>query len=1246
MRQHCQKSCHDIDERIGNLWYKPKPYSDTQYSPTCQLYMAESSIPNSGLGMYTAAPIPRGKIVYHPDIIVNYFDFQANNEIANEITKSKNPIYARIVRNKINEHSLCTFWAKEDECRINPEYMLHSCAKACALWKAGLNDEEEERNESYWLPDDYYWNAEHTESCYEAEEVSSLVPGLGALANSHTGLFNVNMLRARNDNLAYHRSSDPGVGAFSSFHNLAYKVAKNIPAGMELFVEYGDEWFSGREEKFGPLPLSYHFQEADGIVKKFWKTVKDDDLPFAEDLYNLTRNLVTDIKLRMALPETLEKAKEARTSGTAMLTVPNVIRSSEWLDKNGICLDNIRSGQSEIDQAGRGAIATRKIEKGSIIAPLPLIHMDRRKLRMFEDFDNEDDPNELSEQLILNYSYGHRDSTLLLFPYSPIVNFLNNNSDKMKVNARIRWSSSKYNAKEWEKLTADEVLSKKRAGLMLEVVAIRDIEMGDEIYIDYGAEWDAAWELHKKTWKPPSPGYIPIHQLNMEEVVRTEEETKSSPYSDNAMILCFVHNSIDEAVKEDEQEIEWSEYQVTPSSLRNSRPCNIINRHESVGEIRNETKTVYDAKLQTEDNVPFILRGIPRRAIEFVNRQYTSDQHLLRPFRHPIHIPDEIFPEKWKNLASSSFDDGQTYVHTSVKESWENVEGASQYCRYFLAESSIEGAGLGLYAGVSLKPGDFTKKEVIVPVYDYEIQTQLRCAKDPFMCHQNSEWLLGHYEWHPSTARANHDAAENYMAIPGMGSIPNHHSGLASAQPQIPMKSGGDLHRSRDPAAGAISLFDGMQFQITRPLQEGQEIFISYGSQYFQGHQEYQNITTLSEFLQADKIVDSFFKRFDQQLENDTKVLQDEWNFERAEFVPETLLGLLPTEIDALIQLRSMGTALFNVPNALRSREWLQENGRCLDNIAVKKSTVQSAGRGAIATRSIKKGEIITTSPVLQHNRQYMTMYMHEGGANESQIVEKTKQLIFNYMYGHKNSNLMLWPIAPAVNAINHITGDKVNAKIQWSSFPHHKAEWLNKTTSEVLGIFKSGLILDYVATKDILVGEEIFIDYGPDFDKAWNDYVRIWTPEQDAQEYRSSWHFISNEEFIRTRQEEPYPENIRVYCSIPQEGWFKKAERVKTPFGVALVWIKNDSDMHLTSFESSKPCEILERWWDDEANDYLYSVLVRDPEHGDFLMTEVQYIFLVDAKYTIDHFLRNVFRHEIHVPEGLYPEKWLDLGL
>ena len=47
---------------------------------------------------------------------------------------------------------------------------------------------------------------------------------------------------------------------------------------------------------------------------------------------------------------------------------------------------------------------------------------------------------EINEELIVNYSNGHRISSLLLFPYSDFVNFVNN-VDKSKVNVILQWSS-------------------------------------------------------------------------------------------------------------------------------------------------------------------------------------------------------------------------------------------------------------------------------------------------------------------------------------------------------------------------------------------------------------------------------------------------------------------------------------------------------------------------------------------------------------------------------------------------------------------------------------------------------------------------------------------------------------------------------------------------------------------------------------------------------------------------------------
>ena len=38
-------------------------------------------------------------------------------------------------------------------------------------------------------------------------------------------------------------------------------------------------------------------------------------------------------------------------------------------------------------------------------------------------------------------------------------------------------------------------------GLVLEVVALRNITVGEEVTVDYGQEWEKAWYDHVKSWK-------------------------------------------------------------------------------------------------------------------------------------------------------------------------------------------------------------------------------------------------------------------------------------------------------------------------------------------------------------------------------------------------------------------------------------------------------------------------------------------------------------------------------------------------------------------------------------------------------------------------------------------------------------------------------------------------------------------------------------------------------------------------
>jgi len=593
--------------------------------------------------MYTAVPIEKGELVFHPEIIVSYFDYAIHSERKLFNENHQKDGWKETVEDKEDQNPKCMSWAIDGECDANPEYMLNKCTKSCALFQAGfLNNDDKDSGD--WLPDNYYWDPSNTDSIYEAANVDSLTVGLGALANSHTGLKNIIMLRPSIDNAGLHRSKDPGVGAFSMYHNLGWKATKSIPAGMEIFAEYGDDWFEGREDKFGKIPLSDDFAEADRLVKKFWSIVSEKD-EFAQDLFTLMKELPEREHVRMALPATIEMAKKARATNTAMLSVPNVIRSKEWLHENGICLDNIRPDQSTIIQAGRGAFATRSLSKGDVIAPLPLIHMDKKKLAMYKEVTHGSGYEREHDQLLLNYCYGHPNSTLVMFPYSPITNFVNHNFNHSAINAEVRWSKSKYHKAHWLNMTVDEIISEPYAGLMLEFVALRDIDEGEEIFINYGQEWESAWEKHVAEWKPPKGDYYPpTYQFNQFTEIRTVEEQKTQPYPPDIMTICLVKSRV---MEDESRTVDWSKYSINPDRFRfdNSFKCNVMKRGNG---------GFYEVKVEADDveesSDEKIIVNVPRHAIEFAYKPYESDQHLKTAFRHHISLPSEIFPSQWMDV--------------------------------------------------------------------------------------------------------------------------------------------------------------------------------------------------------------------------------------------------------------------------------------------------------------------------------------------------------------------------------------------------------------------------------------------------------------------------------------------------------------------------------------------------------------------------------------------------------------------
>jgi hypothetical protein len=220
----------------------------------------------------------------------------------------------------------------------------------------------------------------------------------------------------------------------------------------------------------------------------------------------------------------------------------------------------------------------------------------------------------------------------------------------------------------------------------------------------------------------------------------------------------------------------------------------------------------------------------------------------------------------------------------------------------------------------------------------------------------------------------------------------------------------------------------------------------------------------------------------------------------------------------------------------------------------------------------------------------------------------------------------------------------------------------------------KHGLMIEYVALRDIAAHEEIFLDYGESWVKGWREHLEQFQPNSSleyeqyisAAEYRT----LYPNEPIRTLKEQqtnPYPPNLQTSCFYCTFGEPSDLQSVSSMLvddlgtvDVRTVW---NSTIH--DFGCLLPCSILSRSFvnasrsnsfQPKPDDYYYTALI-SPLDNEFLpashiMVEderhivyhipMSKVKIVDKEYTTDIHIPNAFRHHINVPDGMYPDLWL----
>jgi len=426
------------------------------------------------------------------------------------------------------------------------------------------------------------------------------------------------------------------------------------------FLCNSEKWFIDRP-MLGPIPVLGHLELATNLFRKFKEIHMKhyDKVPseIFDDLWMtfIQQSEYTDSRILGAFLSTRSEWEGLWANMTLKeIRIQDGIRTTEWLQEHGTCADNMKEGVSSIRQAGRGAFATRKLLKDSVVAPLPLVHVSDNKI--FEMYDFEDLNTHKTQhvlngyQLMLNYCFGNPKSTLLLCPYGPVAHLVNHN--QTQANVKLRWVDSAKGNHEPGLLQKpiEHFARDKTAKLAMELVATRDIQPEEEIFLDYGDEWEAAWQRHVQQWKPfqTFAEYTSSHQFNNStEKLRTVFYQMYRPYPNNVELQCDLRFF---------RRIDFPLFQQEGLVVIKDRwygnvwvNCDVLRYREVNGTLR-YTAVGYAPADGDRPATQEKLTDAPIEAFRFIDNAYTTDMFLPNAFRRSPMIPDDIFPEYWMNL--------------------------------------------------------------------------------------------------------------------------------------------------------------------------------------------------------------------------------------------------------------------------------------------------------------------------------------------------------------------------------------------------------------------------------------------------------------------------------------------------------------------------------------------------------------------------------------------------------------------
>lgn len=592
---------------------------------------------------------------------------------------------------------------------------------------------------------------------FEADAVVDFQPGLGIYPNFHTYLSNIDVDVPTND-ATYdfkYTSIDPGNGANSHHAGRAFRVTRDVHEGGEMFLDYGEDFLIGRPD-FDHFPRKVDYKEAGLILKniaielKMSRMVRTDNvnqtaLQETEDsnLRFFRQNfLATNKKVGSLLPQDTREMKEIAVEIGSIVDLSTIRasdwsfaiakrgllkREAQWIRENGTCLDNIKIDRSILPHAGNGAKARRALSKGDIISPMPLLQIKNQSVLHTHKVYTQTDGtfaqslNEIvSSQILLNYCFGHVDSSLLLLPTTN--GFLANHcSDSCKEpNAEIRWGEDET-TQMWLNMSLDEIAKQHSRGLSLELVATKEIGVGEEIFIDYGKEWTDAWSVHLESRKqlddekvlPVSPNdhdvfNVPENQFTAcyfweeeqnKEQEQMQDEIDLTVLDDATMLSLYGSNGSKFTVQNslNVQDGRTSLWPCTVIDADDNDDDDILNHDNHEDRQRTYTVRIFpsgwhtrtDTAKKNREKVPILLTNYPASSIRFFYKPYQSPLHSPHAFRHFVGIPSHMMPSHWLDKKISD-EESRRMVAAAPGTAFGTAPGATAIVHQYQAGDMVE----------------------------------------------------------------------------------------------------------------------------------------------------------------------------------------------------------------------------------------------------------------------------------------------------------------------------------------------------------------------------------------------------------------------------------------------------------------------------------------------------------------------------------------------------------------------------